>query len=97
MYTPLLQGESLQVIMWWTSNLLPQPLQDWGIVGIFTFLYAKPGDMPCTVGTFLWSKSCQKPAQTHAGKCEITRQYYTKLKDDTKLKAWLLSSTSRVL
>ena len=43
------------------------------IAGILTFLFAKPGYMPSTAVTFLWSKPCKGPVQIPVGKsCEIT-------------------------
>ena len=34
-----------------------------GIAGILTFLFAKPGYMPSTAVTFLWSKPCSNPGR----------------------------------
>ena len=45
------------------------------VAWILTCLFAKPGYMPSTVGSFLWSKAqsfVKSPAQITAGKCEIT-------------------------
>ena len=47
----------------WVNSVDPEKEQsDQGQgQGILTFLFAKPGYMPSTARTFLWSKPCQKP------------------------------------
>ena len=54
-----------------TSDIIyTSHLRGWGIAGILTFLYAKPGYISSTAGTFLWAKPCRKPCSKPADKCE---------------------------